>query len=145
MARAIESVVALPAYRSRVLDVAPAIARHDPGSAKGVFFGYDFHLRGDAVGLIEINTNAGGAMLNAVMARAHRACCLDRKQLAAAASGTAILEGDIVEMFQIEWKRSGRDRPLQTIAMGDAEPQQHYCIRSFSCFSACSSVMAYAP
>ena len=30
---------------------------------------------GDRLGLIEINTNAGGAMLNAVLARAQRACC----------------------------------------------------------------------
>lgn len=132
--RAIESVVALPAYRSRVLDGAPAIARHDPGGAKGVFFGYDFHLRGGAIGLIEINTNAGGAMLNAVMARAHRACCLDREQLAAAAAGAAILEGDIVEMFHTEWKLSGRDRPLQTIAIVDTEPQQQYLYPEFLLF-----------
>lgn len=132
--RAIESVVALPAYRSRILDGAPAIARHDPGGAKGVFFGYDFHLRGDAIGLIEINTNAGGAMLNAVMARAHRACCLDREQLAVSAAGAAILEGDIVEMFRTEWKLSGRDSPLQTIAIVDTDPQQQYLYPEFLLF-----------
>ena len=132
--RAIESVVTLPAYRSRVLDGAPAIARHDPGGAKGVFFGYDFHLRGDAIGLIEINTNAGGAMLNAVMARAHRACCLDRKQRAVAAAAAAIVEKDIVEMFHAEWKLSGRDRPLQTIAIVDTEPTQQYLYPEFLLF-----------
>lgn len=132
--RAIESVVALPAYRSRVLDGASAIARHDPGGAKGVFFGYDFHLRGDAIGLIEINTNAGGAMLNAVMARAHRACCLDREQLAVAAAGSAILEADIVEMFHTEWRLSGRDRPLQTITIVDTQPQQQYLYPEFLLF-----------
>ena len=132
--RAIESVVALPAYRSHVLEGAPAIAKHDPRGAKGVFFGYDFHLRGDAIGLIEINTNAGGAMLNAVMARAHRACCLDREQLAAAAAGATILEGDIVEMFRTEWKLSGRDHPLQTIAIVDTDPQQQYLYPEFLLF-----------
>ena len=65
---AIEAVIGLPSYQKHVLADAPDIARHDPGGAKGVFFGYDFHLSEDAVGLIEINTNAGGAMLNAVMA-----------------------------------------------------------------------------
>lgn len=38
-------------------------------------FGYDFHLDEGRLGLIEINTNAGGAMLNAVLARAQRICC----------------------------------------------------------------------
>lgn len=79
--RAVEFVVELPSYRREVLARAPAIARHDPGGAIGVFFGYDFHLRGDDVGLIEINTNAGGAMLNAVLARAHHACSLSRKSV----------------------------------------------------------------
>ena len=132
--RAIESVVALPAYRSHVLNGAPAIARHDPGGAKGVFFAYDFHLRGDAIGLIEINTNAGGAMLNAVMARAHRACCLDREQLAVAAAAATIMEDDIVGMFHTEWKLSGRDRPLQTIVIVDTEPQQQYLYPEFLLF-----------
>jgi hypothetical protein len=132
--RAIESVVALPAYRNHVLKGAPAIARHDPGGAKGVFFGYDFHLRGDAIGLIEINTNAGGAMLNAVMARAHRACCLDREQLAVAAAAAAVLENDIVEMFHTEWKLSGRGRPLHTIAIVDTQPQQQYLYPEFLLF-----------
>lgn len=132
--RAVESVVALPAYRRRILDAAPAIARHDPGGAKGVFFGYDFHLRGDAIGLIEINTNAGGAMLNAVVARAHRACCLDRERLAVAAAAADILEKDIVDMFRAEWERSGRTRPLRTIAIVDAEPQQQYLYAEFLLF-----------
>ena len=74
LVQAIESVVALPAYREEVLARSPAIARHDPGGALGVFFGYDFHVTEGGFGLIEINTNAGGAMLNAVLARAQRAC-----------------------------------------------------------------------
>ena len=75
LVRAIESVVAMPAYREDVLGRSPPIARHDPGGARGVFFGYDFHVAEGSFGLIEINTNAGGAMLNAVLARAQRACC----------------------------------------------------------------------
>ena len=132
--RAIESVVALPAYRSRVLEHAPAIARHDPGGAQGVFFGYDFHLRDDAIGLIEINTNAGGAMLNAIVARAHRACCLDTEQLAVAERAATRLETDIVDMFRIEWQRSGRERALHTIAIVDTQPQQQYLYPEFLLF-----------
>ena len=79
--QAIETVVALPSYREAVLARAPAIARHDLGGQRGVFFGFDFHVEETGFGLIEINTNAGGAMLNAVVARAQRACCPSIEQL----------------------------------------------------------------
>jgi hypothetical protein len=132
--RAVESVVALPAYRDLILANAPAVARHDPGGAKGVFFGYDFHVRDNDVGLIEINTNAGGAMLNAVMARAHHACCVDTAQAATTAISSKALEKGIVDMFFAEWRLSGRDRALQTIAIVDAAPEQQYLYPEFLLF-----------
>lgn len=67
--RAIEYVIAMPAYRATVLAGAPGIARHAPLGATGVSFGYDIHVHDNGIGLIEINTNAGGAMLNAVLPR----------------------------------------------------------------------------
>jgi hypothetical protein len=63
---AIESVIALPAYQAHALAQAPAIARL-PGKARGVFMGYDFHLTEAGPKLIEINTNAGGGLLNAYL------------------------------------------------------------------------------
>ena len=63
---AIEAATRLPAYREAVLSWAPEIARHDFGP-RGVFMGYDFHLAADGPKLIEINTNAGGAFLNALL------------------------------------------------------------------------------
>lgn len=96
---AVESVVALPAYRSQILDHAPAVARHDPAGIKGVFFGYDFHVSGDDIGLIEINTNAGGAMLNAVLARAHQSCCLDASRREEMAHCAERLDATIVAGF----------------------------------------------
>ena len=59
LVRAVESVVAKPAYREHVLSRSSAIACHDPGGARGVFFDYDFHVTEGGFGLIEINTNAG--------------------------------------------------------------------------------------
>lgn len=134
LSRAVEAVVALPAYRNYVLGKAPPIARHDPGGARGVFLGFDFHLRGDSIGLIEINTNAGGAMLNAVMARAHRACSLDTEQLAHAAAAGAVFEAQMVDMFREEWRRSGRTVPLRTIAIVDADPARQYLYPEFLLF-----------
>lgn len=132
--RAVESVIALPAYREEVLARSPAIARHDPGGARGVFFGYDFHVTEGGFGLIEINSNAGGAMLNAVLARAQRACCPAIEQLLPPALRAETLETGIIAMFRQEWALSGRQRPLRSIAIVDEAPQQQYLYPEFLLF-----------
>lgn len=131
---AVEAVIGLPAYRDFVLSRSPAIARHDPGGASGVFFGYDFHVADDRIGLIEINTNAGGAMLNSVLAHAHHACCLDDQSLAAATASAATLDQRIVDMFLQEWSLSGRKQPLRTIAIVDTSPTEQYLYPEFLLF-----------
>jgi hypothetical protein len=133
LVQAIETVVALPAYRELVLARAPAIARH-PAAGRGVFFGYDFHVGPQGPALIEVNTNAGGAMLNAVLARAHRACCLPVERLGPSAAGAEAFERAIVEMFHAEWQRAGGVRPLRTIAIVDDAPQQQYLYPEFLLF-----------
>jgi len=132
--QAIESVVALPAYRDEVLAAAPAIAQHDPGGAKGVFFGYDFHVTDDGFGLIEINTNAGGAMLNAVLARAHRACCAQIDAPLSNSVSADDFEANIVSMFRCEWALCRHDRPLRSIAIVDQNPEQQYLYPEFLLF-----------
>jgi hypothetical protein len=132
--QAIESVVALPAYREHVLATAPQIARHDPGGAKGVFFGYDFHVAERGFGLIEINTNAGGAMLNAVLARAQRACCAAVDGLLPPPAAADAFENEIVAMFRNEWALSCFDRPLRSIAIVDENPEQQYLYPEFLLF-----------
>lgn len=134
VAAAVEAVTALPKYREHVLAKAPAIARHDPGGALGVFFGYDFHVGEGSLGVIEINTNAGGAMLNAVMARAHHACCLDDRRMALAAAQAGALEQKIMHMFFNEWRLSARSRPLKTIAIVDTSPHEQYLYPEFLLF-----------
>lgn len=131
---AIEAVVAMPAYRQRVLEGAPEIARRDPGGARGVFLGYDFHPREDRLGLIEINTNAGGAMLNAAVARAHRRCCPPDRRLDRAAATGAAFEDAILRMFRAEWALAGHGRPLQTIAIVDVAPAAQYLYPEFLLF-----------
>ena len=131
---AIESVVALPAYRDKVLGESPHIASHNPGGAMSVFFGYDFHVTEDGFGLIEINTNAGGAMLNAVLARAHRACCPAIEKMVAVQNKSSALEDDIVAMFQQEWSLSAHQRALRSIAIVDDNPSQQYLYPEFLLF-----------
>ncbi|WP_229518548.1 hypothetical protein [Massilia sp. PAMC28688] len=131
---AIESVVAMPAYRELVLGQSAPIARHRQGGARSAFFGYDFHLNGDQIGLIEINTNAGGALLNALVARAHRACSVNAQQLASGAGAGPAFEQRIVDMFRHEWALAGHTRPLRTIAIVDLAPAEQYMYPEFILF-----------
>jgi len=132
--RSIEAVVALPAYREQVLADAPAIAHIGAGGAQGVFFGYDFHLDQDRLGLIEINTNAGGAMLNAVLARAQHRCCQAVQAMAPDGASVTTFEQRLVDMFRREWRLAGHARPLASIAIVDEAPQQQYLYPEFLLF-----------
>lgn len=131
---AVESVVAIPAYRAAVLAASPAIAGHDPGGVRSVFFAYDFHVTEGGFGLIEINTNAGGAMLNAVLARAQRACCSGMAKWVPTLARVNALEDSFVAMFRREWSLSGRERPLGAIAIVDEAPEAQYLYPEFLLF-----------
>ncbi len=132
--QAVESVVALPAYREQVLAAAPPIARLDLGGPHGVFFGYDFHLNDGRLGLIEINSNAGGAMLNAVLARAQRAACAATDVMVPTLASVAAFEKNIVDMFRHEWHLAGRTQALASIAIVDEAPEQQYLYPEFLLF-----------
>jgi len=132
---AIESVVALPAWREEALAAAPPIARFDPHGPRGVCFGYDFHLAGDRLSLIEVNTNAGGAMLNAALARAQRACCAAFEPWLPGRERIAALEAGIVAMFQAEWAAAGHSRGLASVAIVDEAPAGQYLYPEFLLFA----------
>ena len=131
---AIERTVSLPAWRAHALDSAPAIARHDPRGARGVFLGYDFHLDEETLGLIEINTNAGGAMLNVLLARAQRSCCSGVKGLSPGDEGAGGFERAILEMFAQEWAASGEQMPLKRVVILDESPHSQYLYPEFLLF-----------
>lgn len=127
--RAVEAVAALPAYRQKVLRWAPAIAAHDPGTA-GVFFGFDFHLGPEGVRLIEINSNAGGALLSVLLARV---------RLAGGAAGEAVvplpaMEEAFFAMFREEWHSQRGNQPLRAVAIVDDEVMQQYLQPEFVLF-----------
>ena len=147
--QAVESVVALAAFREQVLATAPAIARLGTRGPLGVFFGYDFHLTQAHLGLIEVNTNAGGAMLNALLARAQRACCAAVDGMVPTRASVVAFERRIVDMFRHEWNlsslsgmaglaglagRSESARPLKSIAIVDVAPEEQYLYPEFLLF-----------
>ena len=130
---AIERVVVLPAYQGHVLTYAPDSARHVP-RAKGVFLGYDFHLGEAGPKLIEINSNAGGGLLNALLARAQHACCDTAKAVLPGALAGDRPEAIFLEMFLSEWRAERGERPLKTIAIVDKDPQSQYLYPEFLLF-----------
>ncbi|MBJ7410194.1 MAG: hypothetical protein JHD15_07490 [Phenylobacterium sp.] len=127
--RLIEGIANSQVYWDAAARWAPDIALEDPGPA-GAFMGYDFHLGETGPKLIEINTNAGGAILNAVLAQAQSECCGVE---AAARPGFpgAELEARVCAMFLEEWRRQRGDRPLRRIAVVDDNPQEQYLYPEF--------------
>jgi hypothetical protein len=119
---AIEAVVALPAWQSRVLAWAPEIARR-PVAARGVFLGYDFHLTEEGPKLIEINTNAGGGLINTYLLAAH-----------GRADKAARVKDAFVDMFREEWRLERGEAPLQRIAIVDENPDEQFLAPEFALF-----------
>lgn len=134
---AVERIVALPAWREHVLAWAPESARHRI-AAPGVFLGYDFHLGQSGPQLIEINTNAGGGLLNALLARAQKACCDDVEALLPGDLAGDTAEHLFLDMFRAEWRafaaQTGNNGALKHIAIVDEAPQTQYLYPEFVLF-----------
>lgn len=92
----------------------------------GVFYGYDFHLNDAGAHLIEVNTNAGGAFLNALLLESQAQAGLPGEPLAVAAPDEAM-----VAMFRSEWRRARIEAPLTCIAIVDEQPEAQYLYPEF--------------
>ncbi|CAN5264187.1 hypothetical protein BH11PSE14_BH11PSE14_01510 [soil metagenome] len=123
----IEAVANMPGYRSAVLQWAPSIAEFDPGSPGGLL-GFDFHLGADGPRLIEINTNPGGAVLNAILARSQRLCMPD---LTIPPVDAEAVESALVDILITEWTLQRGNDPLTSIAIVDEAPGQQYLYPEF--------------
>jgi hypothetical protein len=132
--RAAQMVIALPAYREIVLEWAPQVASFDGSGARGVFLSYDFHVTDAGPKLIEINTNAGGALLNAALARAQRACCPAIAGMTSGPVALGALDQTFVAMFFFEWRLARGDRDLRRIAIVDKNPQEQFLYPEFIMF-----------
>lgn len=118
--RSVSALVALPAYQHAVAERHAETMMPMP---PGVCLAFDFHVGGESPQLIEINTNAGGALLVTQLLRAWG------EDAKAAQAETALLQ-----MFRDEWTAWGNDRPLQTIALVDEAPEQQYLYPEFVCW-----------
>jgi len=134
IARAVQEVAALPRFRDAAIARAPAIAGLEFGP-RGVFLGFDFHLSARGPQLIEINTNAGGALLNAALARAQRACCDEMTSAIAPSGDLAHAEDAFFAMFMAEWRLQRGAAPLGRIAIVDDAPAEQYLYPEFRLFA----------
>ena len=125
---AVEATTRLPSYQAAVLSWARQIAQRDHGPV-GALMGYDFHLGEDGPRLIEVNTNAGGAFLNALLARAQRVCCAVMEPPPSATGYS--FEDAVFRMFQDEWRRQRGTGILHRIAIVDDSPEEQYLYPEF--------------
>jgi len=126
---AIEATARLQGYRDAVLSWAPEIAQWDFGPV-GALMGYDFHLDDDGPKLIEVNTNAGGAFLNALLAKAQKACCSEADRALIGARDDRF-ETSVVAMFEKEWHRQRGAGSPRMIAIVDDRPEEQYLYPEF--------------
>ena len=130
---AIGVVSKTPAWRQAALQNAPAIAHIDPGYASA-FTAYDFHLDDNGPHLIEINTNAGGALL---CATASRAILRSASAPANCLQSPVILsdvESAFIGMFVKPFHERYPGRPLRRIAIVDDLPTGQYLYPEFLLF-----------
>lgn len=138
--RVLHQVMVSPAWRVHAWAQAPEVARTERGP-QGVFMGYDFHLTESGPKLIEINTNAGGAMLSLALTRAQRACCDAASDWLNPATDVGSLERRWVDMFAQEWslQRPGQaflspSGEIRTLAIVDEDPSRQYLYPKFLLF-----------
>lgn len=115
LARLLNRLSRLPAYRELVFPQLPAQARFDPGHAS-LMMGYDFHLTAQGPKLIEVNTNAGGAFL---------AWESERQTDRVAVTAAPRFEARLLRSFKREWQDfSSHERPLHSIVVLDENPRE---------------------
>jgi len=124
---AVEEVTALPAYQAAVMAWAPEIAHFDPGSPGGLL-GLDFHLSPNGPRLIEINTNPGGVLLNALLGQAQRVCM---PGVTVAPKDPGQIEKAVLEVTLSEWRLQRGSAPLEFVAIVDESPRQQYLYPEF--------------
>lgn len=127
--RLVQHALPSTAYRRRIDEHAPAVARAAHHAAGGIL-GLDFHLGGTQPQLIEINTNPGGLLINLELARAVTAACdcMAEPLTGLASGGVALadLPQQIVASFAAEWAAARGTAPLRSIAIVDDDPANQY-------------------
>lgn len=129
--KAVEEVMKNAEYQRQALRHPLSIQDYGP---LGVFMGYDFHLTESGPKLIEINTNAGGALLNLGLARAQLKCCSDLNIDLHLLTKLEDKEQSFIDMFRKEWRLQRGSKILTSIAIVDDNPEEQYLYPEFKLF-----------
>ncbi len=124
----IARVVKLTGYEQQVLEKSSG-AEAIGAETEGVFMGYDFHMSEQGPKLIEINTNAGGAFLNAALVSAQIECC--RVESVPLPPLKTDLEAEFMGMFLREWALQREEKSLKVIAIVDENPKKQFLYPEF--------------
>ncbi len=122
----------LDAYQARVDAGADAVPRHRPPN-HAVFMGYDFHLTTDGPRLIEVNTNAGGALLNGL----HTASLCPPEPLACLCADLVPLDtmrDRLLRTFRAEFAAARPGASFTRVAIADDRPEQQFLRAEFALF-----------
>ncbi|MBK9497619.1 MAG: hypothetical protein ACT4NL_03785 [Pseudomarimonas sp.] len=136
--RALTAVATTEPYQRVALGRAPDIARYDPGSPGGVL-GFDFHLTATGPKLIEINTNPGGLLLNAMLAQAQQPCV---PELGVAFDGAAA-ERRTSEILIEEWSAQIAVDGDAIVAIVDEAPEEQFLHAEFVLFQRLLEAQGY--
>ncbi len=131
---ALHRIAHTAAYQAQIDAGAGEVERHRVAN-EAVFMGYDFHLTPNGPRLIEINTNAGGALLNGL----HTASLCDPAALACLCSELVPVEtmqARIVEIFEAELRAARPGAALRRMAIADDRPGEQFLRREFDLFRA---------
>jgi len=131
--RTVDQVVQSSAWQQRVLADAPGVARRNPGNA-GVLYGYDFHLHESGPQLIEINTNAGGALIVTGVLRAQSGCCA-AAEVASPSCQAEQAEVAIIDSLLSDFEMVRGHRRPRLIAIVDKNPTEQYLYAEFQRFA----------
>ena len=122
------------AFQRRVDAGEGEVVRHRPRNF-GVFMGYDFHVGPDGPRLLEINTNAGGALLNglhtATLCSPERLACACRELLPVDA-----MEERLHATFAAELEAARPGAALERVAIADDRPEAQPLRAEFELFRA---------
>ena len=120
------------AYQAHVDSGAAEVARHRINNT-AVFMGYDFHLTPAGPRLIEINTNAGGALLNGL----HTASLCDPVKLACLCADlipVETMQARLTRTFEAELQAARPGASLRFLAIADDQPDAQFLRPEFELF-----------
>lgn len=99
----------------------------------GLFLGFDFHETDQGPKLIEINTNAGGLLINSILYEVQEKCCnllYSNHEIPSFSS----LGEQILTFVNQEWVLQNIKKDLKTIIVLDEDPETQFLYPEFEVF-----------